>query len=145
MDAQAAISATAAPLRLSQHLIAAAAIGLVALFTGLAWPFAILTGMVIGKSDVDRRLGVRSSSTARGAQILAVTGGVLAMLFFGAIIGGLIAFLIVALAAFSERLAADATPNDRMLARIVLAVGAAVVYIVLAVVLNVRVDFRLGG
>ena len=145
MNGQAAISATAASLRLSTHLIAAAAIGLVALFTGLAWPFAILTGMVIGKSDVDRRLGVQSSSTVRGAQILAVTGGVLAMLFFGAIIGGLIAFLIVGLAAFSERLAADATPSDRMLARIALVVGAAVVYIVLAVVLNLRIEFRLGG
>src|SRR5688572_24744022 len=89
-----AAQAPAAPLQLSRHLIAAAAIALVAPFTGLAWPFAILTGMVIGKAEVDRRLGIRSSTGARAVQVLAVTGGVLAMLVFGAIIGGLIAFLI---------------------------------------------------
>ncbi len=123
----------------------AAAVILVAPFTGLAWPFAILTGMVIGKSEVDRRLGIRPSTTARAVQILAVTGGVLAMMLFGAIIGGLIAFLIVALAAYSERLAADASPSDRTLARILLAVAAVAGYVVLAVVLGLRVDLRIGG
>ena len=122
-----------------------AAILLVAPFTALAWPFAILTGMVIGKADVDRRLGIRPSTTARAAQILAVTGGVLAMMFFGAIIGGLIAFLIVALAAYSERLATNASPSDRTLARILVAVVAAVGYAVLALVFNLRVDLRIGS
>src|SRR6266508_5117781 len=136
MEGQASRAAAAAPLRLSSHLIVAAAIALVTPFTGLAWPFASLTGMVIGKAEVDRRLGIPSSGAARAVQFLAVTGGVLAMLFLGAIIGGLIAFLIVALTAFSERLAAEASPNDRTLARIVLAVGAAIGYIVLGFVLN---------
>jgi len=145
MEGQASRAAAAAPLRLSSHLIVAAAIALVTPFTGLAWPFAILTGMVIGKAEVDRRLGIPSSGAARAVQFLAVTGGVLAMLFLGAIIGGLIAFLIVALTAFSERLAAEASPNDRTLARIVLAVGAAIGYIVLGFVLNLHVDVRLGG
>jgi hypothetical protein len=139
------MSALAMPLRLSRHLIVAAAIGLVAPFTGLAWPFAILTGMVIGRSEIDRQRGIPASTTTRVAQILAVTGGVLAMLLFGAIVGGLIAFVIVALAAFSERLAAGASPTDRTLARILVAVVAAVGYVVLALVLNLRVEFRFGG
>jgi hypothetical protein len=145
MDGHATMSALAMPLRLSRHLIVAAAIGLVAPFTGLAWPFAILTGMVIGRSEIDRQRGIPASTTTRVAQILAVTGGVLAMLLFGAIVGGLIAFVIVALAAFSERLAAGASPTDRTLARILVAVVAAVGYVVLALVLNLRVEFRFGG
>jgi hypothetical protein len=139
------MSALAMPLRLSRHLVVAAAIGLVAPFTGLAWPFAILTGMVIGRSEVDRQRGIPASTTTRVAQVLAVTGGVLAMLLFGAIVGGLIALVIVALAAFSERLAAGASPTDRTLARILVAVVAAVGYVVLALVLNLRVEFRFGG
>lgn len=145
MDGPATMSALAVPLRLPRHAIVGAAIGLVAPFTGLAWPFAILTGMVIGKSEVDRQRGIPVSTTTRVAQVLAVTGGVLAMLLFGAILGGLIAFVIVALAAFSERLAAGASPTDRTVARILVAVVAGVGYVVLALVLNLRVEFRFGG
>ncbi|HET9522411.1 MAG TPA: hypothetical protein VFO73_15290 [Candidatus Limnocylindrales bacterium] len=145
MDGNATMSALAVPLRLSRHLIVAAAIGLVTPLTGLAWPFAILTGMVIGRSEVDRQRGIPASTTTRAAQVLAVTGGVLAMLLFGAILGGLIAFVIVALAAFSERLAAGASPMDRTVARILVAIVAAVGYVVLALVLNLRVEFRFGG
>ena len=139
-----ATTGTSAPLRLVNHVIPAVAIVPIAFFTALAWPFAILTGIVIGKAEADRRRGVPTSTAARAVQFLAVTGGVLAMLFFGAILGGLIAFLIVALAAFSERLAADYSPSDRMLARILLVTVAVIGYVLLAVVLNLRVDIRVG-
>ena len=121
---------TAAPARLNvvYHVFLGIVIGLVSLITLLAWPFAILTGMVIGKANSDRRLGRRANASA--IQLLAVTGGVLCMLFFGALLGGLIAFLVVALAAFSERVAENASPVDQTMARIILGVVAVATYFV---------------
>src|SRR4051812_23468494 len=81
-EARRAGPATVAPekLNLPYHVIIGVAIGIVSLFTLFAWPFAILTGIVIGKANSDRRLGrVQRTSVV---QLLAVTGGVLAMLFF---------------------------------------------------------------
>jgi len=65
-----------------------------------------------------------------------VTGGVLAMMFFGALVGGLFAFLIVALAALSERIAATASETDRTIARIILLLVPTAVW-VLGVAFNV--------
>jgi hypothetical protein len=120
--------ATPDRLNVAYHLVIGVAIGLVSLFTLLAWPFAVLTGMVIGKADSNRRLGRRQGASA--IQILAVTGGVLGMLFFGALIGGLIAFIVVALAAFSERVAENTSPVDQTMARIIVALVAVVTYAV---------------
>ena len=44
---------------------------------------------------------------------LAIVFGVLGMLFFGVIIGGLVAIVVVILASFSEKAAAYASPTDR--------------------------------
>jgi hypothetical protein len=115
-------------LNVAYHLVIGVAIGLVSLFTLLAWPFAVPTGMVIGKADSNRRLGRRQGASA--IQILAVTGGVLGMLLFGALIGGLIAFIVVALAAFSERVAENTSPVDQTMARIIVALVAVVTYAV---------------
>jgi hypothetical protein len=130
-------------INLGKHAIIGVAIGLISLFTVLAWPFAILTGMVIGQSEVDRTHG--RPGRARILRILAVTGGVLAMLFFGALVGGLIAFFIVALAASSERMAGNASPTDRTMARIVVFLAAVGTWIVLAVVLRFNVHVNIGG
>jgi len=108
------------PLQIGGHVIVALAIALVAPFTGFAWPFAIATGSIIGQGSVEKAHGVSAPLATRLIRVLAVTGGVLAMLVAGVLVGGLIAFLVTALAAFSERLAADASPTDRGLARIVL-------------------------
>jgi len=129
-------------LRLAYHGIIGVAIGLVSLITVFAWPFAILTGMVIGSADVDRIQG--RPPRGRVVRVLAVTGGVLAMLFFGAIIGGLFSFLIVALAAFSERVAANTTPTDRTIARIVLLIASIGTWIVLVFVLGINVNIHIG-
>jgi hypothetical protein len=132
-------------LNLGYHAIIGAAIGVVALFTGLAWPLAILTGMVIGHDQVERSQGIRRGGSTTLVRVLAVTGGVLGMLFLGAIIGGFIAFLIVALAAFSERVAAGTSATDQGIARILIFLIAVAVWFIAIVVLNVHVNINVGG
>jgi hypothetical protein len=118
----------AAPQRLNvvYHVVIGIAVGLVSLITLLAWPFAILTGIVVGKASSDRRLGRRQSASV--LQLLAVTGGVLGMLLFGALVGGLIAFLVVGLVAFSERVAEHTSPVDQIMARIIVVFVAVLAY-----------------
>jgi hypothetical protein len=136
---------TRAALKLTTHLVAALAIAVIAPFTGLAWPFAILTGFVIGADRVDRERGVAAATSTRLVRVAAVTGGVLAMMFFGAVIGGLISFMIAALAAFSESAAGDASPTDRTVARLLVFVAATLGYLALGVLLGLRLDIRIGG
>lgn len=134
----------ATPSRLGRHLVVAMAIGVLAPFTLLAWPFAIATGIVIGTADVERMHGQTASRTTKLVRVAAVTGGVLAMLVAGAIVGGIIAFFVAALADFSERIAADASPTDRNLARILLFAGGALGWIVFAV-LGFQFNVRIGS
>ncbi len=143
VDTNGAVGAT--PLRLPVHLLVAVAVGIVAPFTALAWPFALLTGMLLGSEDASRMRGERSG--AAGAVATGILGafGILAMLFFGAIIGGLIAIAVVALAAFSERAAAFASPVDRGVARILLFVVPIVMWFVVFPLLGLNVDVRIGS
>lgn len=127
------------------HAIIGVAMGLVGLFTALAWIPAILTGIVIGQASVQQARGIRASGGTQMLRVLAVTGGVLAMLFLGAIIGGLIAFLVAALASFSERLMANAAPNDQTVARIFTVLVAVVTWFVAIFVLRLNVNINLGG
>jgi hypothetical protein len=128
---------------LAYHAILGVAIGFFSMVTVFAWPFAILTGMVIGSADVDRMQGKPPGS--RVVRVMAVTGGVLAMLFFGAVIGGLLSFIIVALAAFSERVAGNTSPTDRTMARILLLTVSIATWIVLSLVLKLNVNIQIGG
>jgi hypothetical protein len=134
--------APAARPNLAYLLIVGVAIGVVSLFTALAWPFAILTGFVIGRSDVDRRAGRSSTGLLR---VLAVTGGVLAMLIFGAILGGLIAFLVVALAAFSERITESGSAVDQGIGRILVALVGAGTWALLLYGLGLNLTINIGG
>jgi uncharacterized membrane-anchored protein len=131
------------PPQLGRNLIVAIAIGVLAPFTSLAWPFAIATGIVIGTADVAKTHGLTASPSTRFIRLAAVTGGVLAMLITGAIVGGIVAFLVAALAVLSERIAADASPTDRNLARILLFVGGALGWMVLGVALGFKLDVHL--
>ena len=115
----------------------------VAIFTAFAWPFAILTGMVIGKANSDRRLGRREKTSV--VQLLAVTGGVLGMLFFGALIGGLIGFLIVGLAAYSERVAENTKPIDQTMARILISLIGGITWAVIWIGLGLKINLSFGG
>jgi hypothetical protein len=138
------IATARVPLKLPIHVIIGIAITVVSFFTGLAWPFAILTGIVIGKSRVDRAAGIRVPFAGQVVRILAVTGGVFAMMVAGALIGGLIAFVIVAFAELSEQLAARASAEERTLSRIVLFVVPIAAWIVFLFVLGGHVDIRFG-
>ncbi|HEY6609402.1 MAG TPA: hypothetical protein VI277_09425 [Candidatus Limnocylindria bacterium] len=132
-------------LNVASHAIIGVAMGLIAPFTGLAWIPAILTGMVIGRAGVEQRQGIRSSRSTQVLRILAVTGGVVAMLILGVIIGGLIAFLVAALAAFSERVAEGTRATDQTIARILITVVTIGVWALLVFVVNVNVNVRFGG
>jgi hypothetical protein len=131
-----------APLRLSVHLLVAVAVGIVAPFTALAWPFALLTGIVLGSADARR---MRGEPAAIGVSGLAVAGGILGMLFFGAIIGGIIGIVVVVLASFSERAAAFASPTDRGVARIILFLVPLLMWFVVFPLLGLNVNIRIGG
>ena len=142
------VAVTPAPesssFKLYRHLIIGVAIAIIAPFTALAWPFAILLGMVIGRDDVDRRRGVERSAGSGVVGVLAVAGGVFATIFFGAIIGAVIAIPIVALAAFSERAAADGEPADRVIARIVIFLMPILAYVVL-IALGANINIKIGA
>ena len=130
--------------KLYRHIIIGLAIAVIAPFTALAWPFAILLGSVIGQDNVDRAHGVQRSSATTVVRVLAVTGGVLAMFFFGAIIGGVIALPIVVLAAFSERAAAPGEPVDRSIARLILVILPILAYIAL-IALGANINIKFGA
>jgi hypothetical protein len=134
----------AGSFRLYRHIVIGLAIAVIAPFTALAWPFAILLGIVIGQDSVDRARNIRRPTTVTVVRVLAVTGGVLAMFFFGAFIGGFIALPIVILAAFSERAAADAEPVDKIVARLILAVLPVIAFVAL-IALGASVNIRFGA
>lgn len=134
-----------ASLRIGVHLLIALAIAVVSPLTALAWPFAIGVGMLLGSSQASRLRDEPSSLGDDVATGVLAAIGVLAMLFFGALIGGIIAILVVVLASFSERAAALASPVDRGVARIVLFLVPAVAWLVVLPLLGFNVDIRLGG
>lgn len=127
--------------RLGYHLIIAAAMALVAPATGFAWAVAILTGLVIAADDADRRTGMRVSAVRRISRVLGVTGGVLGMLVAGALLGGLVAMICVALTLVSERASADATPTERSIARILLLVGGLLGFVILGQAIQLDMSF----
>ena len=124
--------ATQATFRLTYHVIIAMAVALIAPLTGFAWMLAIPTGLVIAADDRDRRSGIPVRARTRFIRVLAVTGGIVGMLSRRApMLGGLIALAIVALTIFSERFSADALESDRTIARLLLAIGAIVGFVVI--------------
>jgi hypothetical protein len=137
-------TARSGEFRLYRHIVFGVAIALIAPFTALAWPFAILLGVVFGQDDIDRRRGIRRAPAVTFGRVLAVTGGILAMLFFGAIFGALIAIPIVAIAAISERATADVDPADRAVARLILVILPLLAYVAL-LALGVNISIRFGS
>lgn len=140
-----AVAAPAARLNYAYLGIIGVAMGIVSLFTVLAWIPAILTGLVIGRAGVEQRKGIKSGAATQLLRVLAVTGGVLAMLFLGAIIGGLIAFMVAALAAFAERVIADTSATDQTIARILVVLIAVIVWFVALQFLRMNVNLSIGS
>ena len=143
MTSEAPIQAFA-PLRYGVHVLIAVAIAVVSPFTALAWPFAIGVGMVLGSGQARRERGEAAGRGDDVATAFIAAIGVIAMLFFGAIIGGIVAILVVVLATFSERAAAHAWPIDRGVARILVFLVPAVVWLVVFPLLGFNVDIRFG-
>lgn len=134
-----------APLRIWVHALIGVAIGLISPFTVLAWPFAILLGGAFGASAARRERGERSDFALSLLGALAMAVGILGMLFFGAIIGGLIALPVVFLASFSEMAAAHASPVDRGVARIILFVIPVAMWLIVFPLLGMNVNVNVGG
>ena len=132
-------------LNLVYHAIIGVAMGAIAVATVFAWVPAIPMGMVIGRAAVEQAKGIRPRAVTQVVRVLAVTGGVIAMLILGLVLGGIVAFLVASLAAFSERLAANTGPNDQTIARILTTLLAAGTWFVLAILLNIRISFTIGG
>lgn len=139
-------AAPAAPLRIGVHLLVAVTIGIVSPFTALAWPVALLVGMTLGSADARSLRGEPEEGFGdRMARGLAVAIGIVAMLFLGAFVGGLVAIIVVALTVFSERAAAHASGTDRGVARILLFVVPVVMWLFVFPLLGMDVDIRIGG
>ena len=136
---------TQATFRLTYHVIIATAVALIAPLTGFAWVLAIPTGLVIAADDRDRRAGAPISARTRIVRVLAVTGGVFGMILAGAILGGFIAFGIVALTILSERFSADALESDRTIARLLLMIGAIVGFVVIGGLIDADFSIRFGA
>lgn len=134
-----------APLRIGVHVLVGVSIAVVSLFTALAWPFAIGVGMALGSADAREMRGEHEGLSSRLGRELLVLIGILGMIFFGAIIGGLVAILVVVLTVFSEKAAAHASPTDRGVARILLLLVPAVAWLVVFPLLGLQVDIRIGG
>lgn len=134
-----------APLRLGVHALVAVAIGVVSPFTGLAWPVALLVGMMVGSADAAQMRGERRTRADQVAMSFIVALLVLLMLVLGAIVGGLIALIVVALTVFSEKAAAFASPTDRGVARIVLFLVPVLMWLIVFPLIGMNVDIRIGG
>lgn len=127
------------------HALIAFAIAVVSPFTALAWPFAIGVGMLLGAADAGRMRGEPDSVAGGVAVAFLGAIGILAMLVFGALIGGLVAMSVVALAAFSEKAAAHASPIDRGVARILLFLAPLLMWVVVMPLLGMQVNLRIGS
>jgi hypothetical protein len=134
-----------ARLSFGRHIVIGLACALVAPFTALAWPLALLTGMVIGRDRADRQARLRIGSVATIVRVLAVTGGVLGMMVLGAVLGGLVGFLIVALAASSEREAAGTSATDRTIARLLLVVTTTAGWLALVTLIGLQLTMSGGS
>ena len=137
--------AAAERLNYAYLLIIGVAMGVIAPFTLLAWPLAIVVGMIIGLANVERSRGIDQRAAVHMLRALAVVGGIIGMLILGALFGGLIALLIVALAAFAERVTANTGPTGQTVARILLFIITFGIWVVLALVLRLNVNINIGG
>jgi hypothetical protein len=113
------------------HLLVALGCAAVAPFTALAWPFALFTGFVVGRVLLLRANGTPPTGSAAVGVGALVAAGFLGMIVFGIAIGGLVAFLIVGLAAESERRAWMGTPRQQIVARIIVVALPTLVWLLL--------------
>jgi uncharacterized BrkB/YihY/UPF0761 family membrane protein len=139
------VSGPTEKVNLAYHAIIGAAIGVTAAFTALAWVPAIVVGYIVGRDQVERLHGIRARAAVSMLRALGIVVGFVVMLFLGAIVGGLVAIIIVALVAFSERLAGNAPSNDQMIARILVVLLGTVIWLAFFFILKPNININLGG
>ena len=88
--------------------------------------------------------GIKARAALSILRALGIVVGVALMFFLGAIVGGVIALIIVALVAFSERIAANASATDQGIARILVLMLGVVIWIVLFVVVKPNINVSIG-
>jgi len=132
-------------VNLAYHAIIGAAVGVTAAFTALAWVPAIVVGYIIGRDQAEQLHGIKARPALSILRALGIVVGVGLMLFLGAIVGGLVAIIIVGLVAFSERLAANAPANDQMIARILVVLLGTVIWIVFFFAFKLNINIHVGG
>lgn len=112
---------------------------------GFAWVPALMVGYIIGRDQVERMHGVRNPAATNILRALLVVIGVGAMLFLGAIVFGLLALLIVALMAFSERIAGNTSAADQGIARTLVAITTVAIWLVVFFVVKPNINLSIGG
>jgi hypothetical protein len=112
-----------APFRWREHLGMALLVAAIMPFTALAWPFALFTGFVTGQVWVAQRRGVPMSGAAAAGRVVAAGAGMVGMIVFGLLVGGVVSFAIAALAALSELRSPRGTVRQQVGAKVLL-VGA---------------------
>ncbi|MEA2674460.1 MAG: hypothetical protein QOI92_1652 [Chloroflexota bacterium] len=132
-------------VNLAYHAIIGTAVGVTAAFTALAWVPAIVVGYIVGRDQAERAHGIKARPALSILRALGIVVGVGLMLLLGAIVGGLVAIIIVALVAFSERLAANVTANDQMIARILVVLLGTVIWMVFFFVFQPNIHINVGG
>ena len=132
-------------VNLAYHAIIGAAVGVTAAFTALAWIPALVVGFIVGRDQVERSHGIKARPALSILRALGIVFGVGLMFFLGAIVGGLVAIIIVALVAFSERLAMNAAANDQTIARILVFLLATVIWMVFFFVFKPNININVGG
>lgn len=132
-------------INLLYHVIIGAAVGVTAAFTALAWPVAMVVGYIIGRDQVERLRGIKARPAQSMLRALLVVIGFVAMLWLGAIVGGLVAIIIIALVAFSERIAANASATDQGIARILVFLLGTVIWIAFFFLFKPNINISIGG
>ena len=132
-------------VNLAYHAIIGAAVGVTSAFTALAWVPAIVVGYIVGRDQAERMHGIKARAALSILRALGIVVGVGLMFFLGAIVGGVVAIIIVALVAFSERLAANTAANDQMIARILVVLLGTVIWMVFFFVFKPNININVGG
>jgi uncharacterized BrkB/YihY/UPF0761 family membrane protein len=132
-------------VNLAYHAIIGAAVGVTAAFTAFAWVPAMVVGYIVGRDQVERMHGIKARPALSIFRALGIVVGFVLMLWLGAIVGGFIAIVIVALVAFSERLGANTGANDQGIARILVFLLGTVIWLVVFFVFKPNININIGG
>jgi len=132
-------------VNLLYHLIIGCAVGVASVFTVLAWVPALVVGYIVGRDQAERQRGIRARPALSILRAMGIVFGVGLMFLLGAIVGGVVAIVIVALVAFSERISANTSTTDQGIARILVFMVGVVIWLVYLFVFKPDINVSIGG